>query len=191
MSPYHPRSGHPSALTGKLRCHEWPRRGQRNRQTGLSIDRRLTIQIPFRRSATRVAESSMSQDKYSCTCSSSIVWPISQSANQLRFVGVGRRVAEGLSDGYPGVSMPASPGTARSLLAMILSMVVRATPENWWTSSLDSPDSRASVMTGSRWASTSSERLRHEATAARAFSCLSVLSRCALSIPQQYITRYA
>ena len=56
------RSGRRSALTGKLRCHEWPLCGQRNGQTGLSADRRLTIQIPLRRSATRVAESSMSQD---------------------------------------------------------------------------------------------------------------------------------
>ena len=51
----------PSALTGKLRCHELPLCSQRNGQTGLSTSRRLTIQIPLSRSATCVAESSMSQ----------------------------------------------------------------------------------------------------------------------------------
>jgi hypothetical protein len=66
MQPGTCRSGRPSALTGKLRCHEWPLRGQRNGQTGLSVDRKLTIQIPLRWSATRVAESSMSQDRRSC-----------------------------------------------------------------------------------------------------------------------------
>ena len=52
----------PSTLTGKLRCHELPLCSQRNGQTGLSTGRRLTVQIPLSRSATCVAESSMSQD---------------------------------------------------------------------------------------------------------------------------------
>src|SRR5258708_32813529 len=55
-SPGTCRSGRPSTLTGKLRCHELPLCSQRNGQTGLSTGRRLTIQIPLSRSATCVAD---------------------------------------------------------------------------------------------------------------------------------------